>query len=154
MSNYSHFEIIGYLGRDAEAKPVNDKHVLEFSVAVSNKRGGNESTDWFDVVYWINGNQMWMLEALKKGALVHVSGTIRQETWQTQEGQNRSKIKFAANRVNPLRGAHEKKGQQQPAQPMHQVPQQAALQQPVTMHQVPQQQGIATQQFSDADMPF
>lgn len=90
----------GNLGRDAEVRTTTTEYtILEFSLANSDEykktdAGSYEhTTSWFDVKFFTKDVQKWT-SRLKKGAHVVVQCDIKQETWQTQDGQNRSKIVF------------------------------------------------------------
>jgi single-strand DNA-binding protein len=99
---YSKTFIIGNLGDDPEMRFTRSgKAVAEMSVAVNDRRGEEEHTDWYLVVAWGK-----LAEAcnsyLHKGSSVLVEGRMRKETWEDDEGQARSKWKLVAQRVEFL----------------------------------------------------
>jgi single-stranded DNA-binding protein len=74
-------QAIGNLGRDAEAKTINDKQYLSFSVASTEKRNNEENTTWLSVLC---PYQEALLPYLKKGQQVFVSGRMSAKLFQTQ----------------------------------------------------------------------
>lgn len=73
--------IIGHITNDCEIRKVNDKSVINFTVAVNEKftdKQGNKISNatFFDCAYWRNdGNSLKVAEFLKKGTQVYVSGS-------------------------------------------------------------------------------
>ena len=65
-------QAIGNLGRDAELKTVNEKQVINFSLAHTEKINGVEKTIWIDCAKW--GEKIGILPYLKKGQKVFVEG--------------------------------------------------------------------------------
>lgn len=94
----------GRLTRDAELRfTPGGKPVASFSLAVSSRIRGDDGqwkdgkTEYFDVVAWNSLGEI--AGQLRKGTLVKVDGRLSQRTWQTQEGQNRSKVEIVADDV-------------------------------------------------------
>lgn len=102
--NYNKVLLIGNLTRDPELRYLNSgTAVCDMGLAVNRrfKRQDGESgeeTCFVDLVVWgrqgENCNQY-----LKKGSGVFVEGRLSFETWETQDGQKRSKHKVVAERV-------------------------------------------------------
>jgi single-strand DNA-binding protein len=98
--------IVGTMTRDIELKYTpNGTAVGEFSLAVNErKKEGNQwvngDSSFFDVTVW---DQMAenCAESFGKGSRVIVFGTLKQESWETKDGQKRSKIKVTASEVGP-----------------------------------------------------
>ncbi|MBV8980472.1 MAG: single-stranded DNA-binding protein [Acidimicrobiia bacterium] len=59
-----------------------------------------ESTSFFDVVAWGDQGEN-IAESLAKGARVVVTGRLEQRSWETDEGEKRSKIEVVADEVGP-----------------------------------------------------
>lgn len=80
--------------------------VATFGVAVNRKwknkqtNQQEESTSFFDVVAWGQLGEN-VAESVNKGARVIVTGRLEQRTWETQEGDKRSKIEVIADEVGP-----------------------------------------------------
>jgi single-strand DNA-binding protein len=87
--------VMGNLGRDVETKYIaSGKALHTFSVAVTEKKGDDKVTSWFNVNVWGDLIQ-WKLDELKKGALVLVSGRLAVETWE-KDGVKGSKTVITA----------------------------------------------------------
>ena len=101
--------LVGRLTRDAELKYTNSGlAICAFSVAVnsSRKQGDEwvEEANFFDVTVF--GRQGEAIQRyLTKGQQVGVDGRLKQDRWQTQEGQNRSKVGIIADNVRLLGSA-------------------------------------------------
>ncbi len=107
MPSLSKVFIIGHLGRDPEIKylPSGDP-VCEFSIAVSEKwkdKDGNkhERANWFNVVVFGKSAE-FCGQYLAKGQAIHIEGKLREEKWETDDGQKRSSIKIIAQNVTTL----------------------------------------------------
>lgn len=109
--------ISGNLTRDVELKDVSKgRKVCTFSIAnnrtfLSNNEKQNE-TSFIDIEVWgiIAEN---CAKYIKKGSPVVVTGRIKQERWQGQDGTNRSRVKIVASNVQFLSSANK----QEEAQP-------------------------------------
>jgi single-strand DNA-binding protein len=89
---------VGRLVHDPELKAVNDTHVCQFSMAINEYRKINgerkEYTHFFDFVVWDKGAEL-VAQYCKKGDLLEVSASPRQEKWSDKEtGASRSKVTF------------------------------------------------------------
>ena len=99
--------IIGNVTRDPELRyTANSQSVTTFGVAV-NRRWQNrqsqeweESTSFFDVVCWgtLADN---VADCMAKGTRVVVTGRLEQRSWETQDGEKRSKVEVVADEVGP-----------------------------------------------------
>lgn len=101
--------LVGRLTRDAELKYSNSGlAICAFSVAVnsSRKQGDEwvEEANFFDITVF--GRQGEAIQRyLVKGQQVGVDGRLKQDRWQTPEGQNRSKVAIIADNVRLLGSA-------------------------------------------------
>jgi single-strand DNA-binding protein len=76
------------IGRDAEGKQIGDHYIVEFPVAVNEKRRGEEKTSWFRCKAW--GNFARSIESsLLKGARVSVEGRLVIDEWVDRDGNKR-----------------------------------------------------------------
>lgn len=92
MGNINTVNISGNLTRDCTKKKAGETPLVEFSVAVNEFRKDKEPyTSFFDCVLFGKRAQ-GLADYLLKGQKVAVSGRMRQDRWQTQEGENRSKV--------------------------------------------------------------
>jgi len=103
----SNVTLIGNITRDPELRyTAGGQAIATFGLAV-NRRWQNrqsqaweESTSFFDVVCWgdLGTN---VTDSLGKGDRVIVSGRLEQRSWETQDGEKRSKIEVVADEVGP-----------------------------------------------------
>lgn len=89
----------GRVGRDPEVRYTQSgKAVANFSVAVSEKYGEKENTEWFNVVSW-DKQAEFVGKSLKKGARVLVIGRQQTRKWSDKEGNNRTSVELVADNV-------------------------------------------------------
>ena len=95
---------IGRLGRDPETRYTQSgKAVASFSLACSEKRGGEESTEWVNVVAWEKLAEI-AGQYLTKGSLVFISGRMQTRKWQDKEGGTRYTTEIVAREMKMLDG--------------------------------------------------
>ena len=95
---------IGRLGRDPETRYTQSgKAVASFSLACSEKRGGEESTEWVNVVAWEKLAEI-VGQYLTKGSLVFISGRMQTRKWQDKEGGTRYTTEIVAREMKMLDG--------------------------------------------------
>lgn len=89
--------ISGTLGKDPER--IADGKGCKFSLAVNErvKKGDNyeDYTSWIDVVAWGSLSDQ-IVKQLSKGSRIALTGRLRQDKWQAQDGSNRSKVGLIA----------------------------------------------------------
>src|SRR5215212_7059079 len=107
MSNGNTVTLVGNVTRDPELRfTPSGQATATFGLAV-NRRWQNrqtqeweEATSFFDVVCWREMAEN-ASESLTRGARVIVTGRLEQRSWETQEGDKRSKIEVVADEVGP-----------------------------------------------------
>jgi single-strand DNA-binding protein len=110
MADINQATLIGRLTRDAELKyTAGGVAVVKFAVAVNRKvKRGDEWTDeasFFDITIW--GKQGEAInQYLVKGKQVGINGELRQERWQDNQGNNRSRIEIIASDIQLLGGGN------------------------------------------------
>ena len=85
MPNMAKIDLIGHLGRDAELKTVGGTTVCEFSIAVSTKKKGVETTNWFRCALWGKRGES-LVQYLTKGKAVFVTGRFEARDFVKQDG--------------------------------------------------------------------
>jgi len=96
--------IIGNVGTEPEMRfTPNGNPVTSFRVATNRVYAPPEGerrreTEWFGVVAW-NKLAEQCNQFLTKGRLVYVEGRLQTRTWESQDGQKRSRAEIVANRV-------------------------------------------------------
>ena len=99
--------IIGNLGSEPEMRfTPNGRSVTSFNVATNwryttAEGERREETEWFTVVTWGKLAEQCN-QFLTKGRLVYVDGRLRTHTWESQDGQRRSRNEVVADRVSFL----------------------------------------------------
>jgi single-strand DNA-binding protein len=107
MSNGNTVTLVGNITRDPELRftPSGQANAT-FGLAVNrvwtdrqtNER--REAVSFFDVVCWREMAEN-ASESLHKGARVMVTGRLEQRSWETQDGERRSKIEVVADEIGP-----------------------------------------------------
>ena len=94
--------IVGNVTRDPELRfTPSGAPVCNFGVAW-NRKGQNdeEIVSFFDVTCW-SGLAENVAESISKGDRVVVYGRLDQRSWESQEGERRSKVEIVADDVSP-----------------------------------------------------
>jgi len=107
MASENQVTIVGNLTRDPELRYTpNGAAVVKLGVAVS-RRVRDESGQWkdadtsfFDVTAWRSLAEN-IAESLNQGTRVIVVGRLRTNSWETAEGERRSKVEIEADEVAP-----------------------------------------------------
>ena len=97
--------LVGNITRDPELRFTNTGQAnVTFGLAV-NRRWQNrqtqeweEATSFFDVVCWREMAEN-VSESLTRGSRVIVNGRLEQRSWETQDGDKRSKVEVVADEV-------------------------------------------------------
>lgn len=99
--------VTGNLTRDPEIRYTRDgQATTSMGVAVNRRWRNRETEEWeeatsfFDVVSWRDLAENTAL-SLTKGTRVVVVGRLEQRTWETAEGERRSKVEIVAEEVAP-----------------------------------------------------
>ena len=123
MFNINRAMFSGRLTRDAEVRNISNGCIVTLAVAINN-RYKDKSGDWHTETAFVDvktfGATADRCADLQKGTGVYIEGSIRQEDWETKEGQKRSKLVFRADTVKVDRdsqsaGEGAGNGQQTPA---------------------------------------
>ncbi len=99
--------LVGNITRDPELRfTPTGQATATFGLAV-NRRWQNrqnqeweEATSFFDIVCWREMAEH-AAESLTRGARVMVTGRLEQRSWETQDGDKRSKIEVVADEIGP-----------------------------------------------------
>jgi single-strand DNA-binding protein len=100
-------ELVGNLTRDPELRfTPSGAPVANFGLAVNRRWRNQQSNEWeeqtsfFDVVAWRDLAEN-VAESLQRGTRVIVVGRLEQRSWETQEGEKRSKVEVIADEIGP-----------------------------------------------------
>ena len=87
--------LVGRLTRDCEMKQISNNSLCEFSIAINRRtnKGGewSDEPNFFDCQLWGRLGEA-LQNYLKKGQQVAVEGSLRQNRWETAEGQKHSRV--------------------------------------------------------------
>lgn len=100
MPSFCSCTVMGHLTREPDYRHTpNGNAICELSVAF-NRRGksGQEEVSYLEVVVW-GKNADNCRQYLSKGSCVHVTGYLKQERWQDNNGTNRSKIRLISENI-------------------------------------------------------
>jgi len=97
--------VVGNITRDPELRyTTGGRAVTSFGLAVNRRYQVNnewqEQTSFFDVVAWAQLGEN-AAASLSKGARVIVNGRLEQRSWETQDGEKRSKVEIIADEIGP-----------------------------------------------------
>ena len=155
MASYNRVILMGNLTRDPELKFLpNGNSVANFGIAMNerytDRQTGEqkESACFVDVAAW--GRQAEIVnEYLTKGSPVFLEGTLKFDTWETEDGSKRSKLSVTAFRIHLIGGrrdGNETGGDYADAQPA------AAPTQQDSHQEAPE--APSTSSSTDDDIPF
>ncbi len=102
--------LIGRLTRDPEIRFLpSGSQITSFSIAVNRAYKTKDSDEWKEETYYIDVDTFGYLaerlgKQLSKGTQVLIEGSLRQDRWETQTGEKRSKVKVVADKVSLLSG--------------------------------------------------
>ncbi|HEX5265232.1 MAG TPA: single-stranded DNA-binding protein [Acidimicrobiales bacterium] len=107
MSNGNSVTLVGNITRDPELRfTPSGQATASFGLAV-NRRWQNrqtqeweEATSFFDVVCWREQAEN-ASESLARGSRVIVTGRLEQRSWETPDGDKRSKVEVVADEIGP-----------------------------------------------------
>ncbi len=105
MANGNNITIVGNVTRDPELRYLTSGTALaQLGVAVNRRYQQNgewqEETSFFDVVCWRDLADN-VSESISKGDRIIVTGRLEQRSWETQDGDKRSKVEIVADEVGP-----------------------------------------------------
>lgn len=97
--------ISGNLTRDPELRATpSGQQVLTFGVAVNDRRRNQQTGEWEDVPNYVDcvvfGSRAETLDKfLSKGSKVAIEGKLRYSSWETKDGQHRSKLEVSVDEI-------------------------------------------------------
>ncbi len=107
MASFNRVILVGNLTRDPELRYLaSGTAVTDVGLAVNDRRkdaNGQwiEETTFVDVTLWARTAEV-ASEYLTKGSPVLIEGRLKLDSWETQDGQKRSKLKVVGERMQML----------------------------------------------------
>jgi single-strand DNA-binding protein len=99
--------LVGNITRDPELRfTPSGQAIATFGLAVNRRWQNRQTQEWeeavsfFDVACWAQLGEN-VSESLSKGTRVMVTGRLDQRSWETQDGEKRSKVEVVADEVAP-----------------------------------------------------
>lgn len=109
MASFNKVILMGNLTRDPETKYTQGgQAVCNFGLAINRKSGEKEDVDFFDIEVWDKQAENCSTY-LHKGNGVLIEGRLKQDRWEDESGNKRSKIKIVASVVQFLPKAEKDK---------------------------------------------
>lgn len=120
MASFNRVILVGNLTRDPELRYTpSGTAVTEVGLAVNDRRKSQtgewvEETTFVDVTLWSRTAEV-ASEYLNKGSPVLIEGRLKLDSWQTNDGQKRSKLRVVGEKMQMLggKGAGASPGRQQ-----------------------------------------
>ena len=107
MASYNRVILVGNLTRDPELRYIaSGTAVAEVGLAVNDRRK-NANGEWVDETQFIDVT-LWARQAevaseyLSKGSPVLIEGRLKFDTWESREGEKRSKLRVVGERMQML----------------------------------------------------
>lgn len=107
MAAGNNITVVGNITRDPELRFTSSGQAMAtFGLAVNRRWQNRQSGDWeeatsfFDIVCWAQLGEN-AAESLSKGSRVIVTGRLEQRSWETDNGDKRSKVEIIADEVGP-----------------------------------------------------
>ncbi|NCY15807.1 MAG: single-stranded DNA-binding protein [Actinobacteria bacterium] len=107
MANGNNVTVVGNCTRDPELRfTAGGQAVASFGLAVNRRWQNRQTNEWeeavsfFDITCWAQLAEN-VAESITKGSRVIVTGRLDQRSWETQDGDKRSKIEIVADEIGP-----------------------------------------------------
>lgn len=169
MASFNKVILAGNLTRDPELRTTQSgQSCVSFGIAVSEKyttQSGEkrEETCFVDITAWGKTGDT-IAQYFEKGKPILVEGKLKLDQWQTQQGENRSKLTVTLTSFAFIGGNNDQGGQSSgsgnypgPGQPAQSPPQPFSQQRqapPPLAPPAPTQQNLPTDDVDDEDVPF
>ena len=106
-TNMNNVSVVGNATRDPELRfTPSGQAIATFGIAVNRSWRNKQSNEWeeavsfFDVTCWAQMAEN-VAESVTKGTRVLVSGRLEQRSWETNDGEKRSKVEIVAEEIGP-----------------------------------------------------
>ena len=107
MANDNTVTVVGNITRDPELRfTPSGQAIATFGLAVNRRWQNRQTQEWeeqvsfFDVTCWAQLGQN-VSDTLVKGSRAIVTGRLEQRSWETDQGDKRSKVEIIADEVGP-----------------------------------------------------
>ena len=118
---YQRIIIRGNLGKDPETRfTAAGDPVANFSVAVTEKYNGNETTEWFNCVAFKKTAEV-VQKYLTKGSSVLIEGKLQTREWE-KDGEKRKSVQVLVNTLDMCGGGQRKSEPKPKSEPEYGAP--------------------------------
>jgi single-strand DNA-binding protein len=107
MASDNNITVVGNCTRDPELRfTPSGQAVAAFGLAVNRRWQNRQTQEWeekvsfFDVTCWAQMAEN-VAESVQKGTRVVVTGRLEQRSWETNDGEKRSKVEIVADEIGP-----------------------------------------------------
>lgn len=115
MPNINHVVLAGHMTRDPELSyTAGNTPVVSFGIAINEKWKDHEKTNFFDCKAF-GQTAEFINKFFTKGKAILFTGKLDYSTWETQEGQRRTKVEVIVDRAQFIGG--EAKKEEPPRRP-------------------------------------
>lgn len=111
MAGVNKVILLGYLGKDPELKYGGNsgKAVCRFSLAINERRGNEDHTEWFNIVCFERIAEV-ANEYLAKGKPVFIEGRLSTRKYKDRDGQEKYMTEVLASQLTLLGGGSDREG--------------------------------------------
>ncbi|MGZ4707479.1 MAG: single-stranded DNA-binding protein [Acidimicrobiales bacterium] len=106
-TNMNTVSVVGNATRDPELRfTPSGQAIATFGIAVNRSWRNKQTNEWdeavsfFDVTCWAQMAEN-VAESVTKGTRVLVTGRLEQRSWETNDGEKRSKVEIVADEIGP-----------------------------------------------------
>ncbi|QGJ71736.1 Single-stranded DNA-binding protein [Planctomycetales bacterium 10988] len=109
MASFNRVVLVGNLTRDPELRHIpSGMAVTDLGLAINDRRKSSsgewvEETTYVDVTMWARQAEV-ACQYLRKGSSVLIEGRLKMDSWETNDGQKRTKLKVTGERMQMLGG--------------------------------------------------
>lgn len=94
--------VLGNLSRDPELKEVGGDAVLKLGLADNVGWGDRQVTNWYTIDYWGRKRAEALLNVLKTGVMIQVSGELTIRSWTNEQGIEKFSNDIRADKITLL----------------------------------------------------
>lgn len=96
--------LIGTIGSELSSMTTSsDKNYLRYSIAVNGKRSGVETTSWFNIAVFNQGQIDFMEKYLGKGAKVYIEADASNSAFEREDGSKSYNLMLFQNNIEVIR---------------------------------------------------
>lgn len=123
MSNYNYVSLMGNISRDPEISYTpSQTTIAKFGIAI-NRKWKDQAGEMKEEVSFVNCTAFGKTAEVigmyvKKGNLLFIAGRLKQNTWQAQDGTNKSKLEVIVETVQLMPNTQKQEAQAEPTQDM------------------------------------